>query len=332
MTHVKATDARIAFVGRTLRKNNTVLFDWAGVEVRFGFKGERFTLLMDGGGSDYNIVVDGALLQILRPEQGIAEHVITLPVGSDQDEHLVIIQRRNDAHFGVTTFKGLKLVKGAQLLSKPEMKIRKIEFIGDSYTVGYGNEGPSTECDSLRPYENNALSFAAITARALTAEAHMTAVSGRGLVRNYGDKERTSKEPMPDLYDRVLFHNENERWDFSQWQADAVVVKLGTNDFSTEPHPDHDYFKRALSELLTRVTANYGDVPVFLLADLSLPVVVALYRDYHQANSAQSNSLYFIELPKPTQDQLGCDWHPSVEFHQQAASVLTPIIKSRLGW
>ena len=332
MTQVEATDSRITFAGRTLRKNNTVLFDWAGVEIRFGFKGERFTLLMDGGGSDYNIVIDGAVLKVLRPEPGVNEHVITLPAGADQGEHLVIIQRRNDAHFGVTTFKGLKLSKDDQLLPKPEMKTRKIEFIGDSYTVGYGNEGPSTECDSLRPYENNALSFASIAARALAAEAHMIAVSGRGLVRNYGDKERASSESMPSLYDRVLFNDKQEAWDFSQWQADAVVIKLGTNDFSTEPHPAPDNFKQALTHLLARITKHYGDVPVFIVADLSLPVVVSLYRDYYQANSKMNNSLHFVELPKPTQDQLGCDWHPNVDFHEQAASVLTPIIKSHLGW
>ena len=329
---IKASDPRIHYSGRMQYKDGAMRFDWAGVEIRFAIKGSAFTLLMDGGGSDYNIVVDGEVLQILRPDAGIQEHVIALPSSANSTSHEVVIQRRNDPHFGVTTFRGLALDTQAELLSKPALKARKIEFIGDSYTVGYGNEGASTQCDSLRPYENNALSYAALTASALEAEAHMSAVSGRGLVRNYGDKNRVSDEPMPSLYGRVLFHDENSVWDFTQWQPDAVVIKLGTNDFSTEPHPDHIVFQQALTDLINRVTQYYGDTPIFLLADNSMPVIVDLYRSYHQKNYASNSKVHYVVLPKPALEQLGCDWHPNVQYHQQAAAILAPVIKKALAW
>ena len=329
---IKANDPRIIYSGRTQYKDGSMLFDWAGVEIRFAIKGSAFTLLMDGGGSDYNIVVDGKILQILRPEAGIQEHIITLPNGANLTAREVVIQRRNDPHFGFTTFRGLTLNTQTELLPAPASKLRKIEFIGDSYTVGYGNEGTTTQCDSLRSYENNALSYAALTASVLEAEAHMSAVSGRGLVRNYGDKNRVSDEPMPSLYGRSLFHDENSVWDFTQWQPDAVVIKLGTNDFSTEPHPDHIIFQQALTDLLNRVTQYYGDTPIFLLADNSRPLIVDLYRNYYQQNYASNSKVHYVVLPKPASDQFGCDWHPNVQYHQQAAAVLAPVIKKVLAW
>ncbi|HEY7773525.1 MAG TPA: GDSL-type esterase/lipase family protein [Marinagarivorans sp.] len=325
-------DARIAIVGRHAVKASGIYFDWAGVEIQFVTNADTVTLLLDGGGADFNIVVGGETVQVLRPKAGAQRHTLVLAEQGAPGVHRVAIQRRNDPHFGTAVFKGILLPEGDELFAPRHRAPHKIEFIGDSYTVGYGNEGTTIECDNLRPYENNAKSFAALTAQALDAQAHFIAVSGRGLVRNYNDKKAVSDEPMPSLYGRTVFNDKKSVWDFTRWHADAVVIKLGTNDFSTKPHPSAEVFQQALRDLLQTVATQYGEIPLFIIADNALPEVVAHYRAVATEPSVPPNPVYFVALPKPAEGQVGCHSHPNVTSHQAMAKVLTAAMREALGW
>ena len=58
-----------------------------------------------------------------------------------------------------------------------------------------------------------------------------------GVVRNYGSPNVTSPDPLPIFYPRAVANDNSSSWNPSQWQADAVVINLGSNDFSTQPQP-----------------------------------------------------------------------------------------------
>ena len=58
---------------------------------------------------------------------------------------------------------------------------------------------------------------------------------------------------MPALYDRALPEQPASVWDFSAWQPDAVVINLGTNDFSTEGDPSEAVFSAAYRAFLLHV-------------------------------------------------------------------------------
>ena len=74
---------------------------------------------------------------------------------------------------------------------------------------------------------------------------HTIPWSGKGVVRNYGDKNSVSPNPMPLFYNRTLggraISSENY-WDPKQFLADIFIIALGTNDFSTDPMPSFDEF------------------------------------------------------------------------------------------
>ena len=149
--------------------------------------------------------------------------------------------------------------QGGELLALPAAPTRKIEFIGDSHTVGYGNEGPGLDCKGVyRPYENAYLSFAAITARSLGADSRSIAISGFGAVRNYADTNSTSPMPMPYYYNRTLMNRADLTWNFKAWLPDAVVIKLGTNDYSTQPYPSNQVFIQGIHDLINQVRNGYG--------------------------------------------------------------------------
>ena len=57
-------------------------------------------------------------------------------------------------------------------------------------------------------------------------------ISGQGVVRNYGYKEKVSPTgTMPVRFNRVYDEKELPVWNFKQWKPDLVVINLGTNDF-----------------------------------------------------------------------------------------------------
>jgi hypothetical protein len=176
---------------------------------------------------------------------------------------------------------------------------------------------------------------AALTAGALDAEAVAVAWSGRGVVRNYADEPG---EPMPVLYERTLPARAESRWDFSQWRADAVVVNLGTNDFSLGRSPPREDFVSAYATLLRRIGAVYPGAPVFCMIGPMLVgeqlesarayVDEALARLRHEGARPQ-----LVEVtPQTAADGYGCDWHPSAKTHRRMAAELTPVIRSAMSW
>ena len=68
---------------------------------------------------------------------------------------------------------------------------RRLLFIGDSLTAGYGSLGHKP-CASLPTNQDYAVTWGARTCTALGAECHTLAWSGRGLVRNYVPGEEPS--------------------------------------------------------------------------------------------------------------------------------------------
>ncbi len=334
---INAIDEHIKITGRYLPVGNIVTYDWAGVKIAFRTDAPLVQVNLDGGYSDYNIWVDKKLQQVWRAAP--SDNYLTLTF--DQGIHLVEIEKRNDPHYAAAHFNGLYLPQGGKLYPVTDIPKRKIEFIGDSYTVGYGAEGPGVECDNLRPYENVYHSFASLTARALDAEAHFVAMSGKGVVRNYGDSESRSDLTQFELSERVLASRPQPTWDAQfiktqQWQPDAVVIKLGNNDYSTEPHPDSTLFITRLQALMQRVHDQYGEIPIVLFADTNhTGVAENVTKAYDTAAANIKAQLHLVVLEMPKGDArlpyVGCDWHPNVEGHKLSAEPLIEKLRGVLG-
>jgi len=325
---IASADERLVYSGRIAVSEAAARFDWPGVAIRFRATEGEIEALLAGNGSDFNVYIDDQLVEVWRGASGIDKHTLLVPAGA----HDVRIVRRNDGNYGTAVFSGLRLSKGAKLLDASRLPQRRIEFIGDSTTVGYGVEGPGSQCTNIRRYENASLAYAALTARALAAEAHIVAMSSKGLLRNYGDKAPVSEKPMPAYWRQTLARSELADWDFSTWQPHAVVIKLGTNDYSTRPFPPADEFVAALSQLIADVRNAYQpDTPIFLMAYAVRPQVLQAYTQVADAHHDAGVELVLVEGPENA-SETGCQGHPGRVPQQRMAEALTHHMRESLGW
>jgi lysophospholipase L1-like esterase len=308
-------------------------FAWSGTSIHARFSGRSIAVRLRGSSDYFSVLLDGAAMPTLaaNPSQEVYPLGAELPPG----EHEISITKRTEALVGETQFLGFELAPGARLLSPPEAPSRRIEFVGDSITAGFGNLGRDRSCPFSPDTEDFTLSYAALTARALEAEPVAVCWSGRGVCRNWQDEPG---DPMPVLYDRVLPARPESRWDFSCWVPHVVVINLGTNDFSSGSPPERE-FVDTYAALLRRIRFAYPNVFVFCTlgpmlsgsglrdARAFVPQAVDRIRDEGLTR------IRVLEFPEQSAENgFGCDGHPSQLTHRLMATQLSTAVRQEQGW
>jgi len=330
--------ASIDYLGRTMPgSGGRVHFDWSQIEISTNFTGTGISAIFDDNtGNTYNAFVDNKLVTIINTTGLITVYPIAtnLPNGV----HSVLLTKRSEAFFGVVTFVGFQVKNNRNehkpVISKPkrQQSNRKIEFIGDSITCGYGVEG-HVPCSFSISTENDDVTYGPITANHFGAEVFVECWSGKGMVRNYGDPNITSKDPFPIYYPRTLANDASSSWNFN-WVPDAVVINLGTNDYSTNPQPPQNVFTNGYNNFLNFIWSKYGkSIKLFLVCG---PLIGNPCCQYVQAivsqHSGQGVNYVNLQNILTYPQDYGCDGHPNVSGHAKMAANTIPIIKSVMGW
>ncbi|MBC7391487.1 MAG: SGNH/GDSL hydrolase family protein [Opitutaceae bacterium] len=336
---VSPHDPLIQYAGRIdFQHPSQVSFSHPGISIKLKFEGKICNILLENEksskmGNYYNIIVDGKKPFVISVEK---ETVYKLELA--EGVHILEIFKRTENFVGTGIFKGIEIEKGRKLLplEKPQ---RKIEFIGNSITCGYGNEGDSPACPFSPDTENNYLAYGSITARNLKAEFMTVAFSGIGVIRNY-DK---GKQTMPVIYDQIFPDKKFPIWDFKKWTPDAVVINLGTNDFAHSV-PDSALFISTYVKFLKHIRKNYPKAHIFCIEGSMLRdgwpngiaslTIVKRYvekavQTFKKENDSKIDTFY---LSTAGENDLGCDYHPNVKMHQIMAAELTGFMKTKLGW
>ena len=170
----------------------------------------------------------------------------------------------------------------------------------------------------------------------MQAELHVVAWSGMGVVRNYGDVNQMSKDPMPHYYNRTIATipassdtTDPYYWKPSNFEADIVLVMLGTNDYSTQPAPSDDQFVNGLVDLLTTIIRDYPRAKGHIAA-MCAPMAAGNQCANIKA-ATQQVGVNYVFIDPDTIVGYGCDGHPDQATQQLMAGVVTPAVKEMLG-
>lgn len=260
-----------------------------------------------------------------------ADSTVVLAEGLERGPHTILVQKRTEGEQGRTTLRGVE-TDGA-LLPLPAPRTRHIEFIGDSHTCGYGTEGKSVEEPFTPETENCDLAWGCVIARYFDAEYTLIAHSGQGIVRNWGDEKEVSDCTMRERMLRTFDMDPASRWDFRGCTPDIVVIKLGSNDFSTDVTPSEQAFNASYAQALDQLRAAYGEVPVLCVAPSDNTVILRYLENF--LRERQDAHLHLTAMLPGITDwdrDMGANYHPNHRGHRKMAMAVIPYIATITGW
>lgn len=309
---------------------------WPGTGVSFTFTGTSASIALAAvnGANSVELEIDG------KPR--VITNVTGTSIGTGalvRGKHTVQLRHRSEAEQG-TIVLGDVTVKGT--FGKDFAPKRQIEAIGDSITVGYGLDG-ELPCVNNAAVTDNPKTYAALAAESLSADYHVVAWSGRGVVRNYAGSP-DGLPLLPELWTRYGANDADGSYTFpASWKPQAVVINLGTNDFGYVGVRDRlnaTVYENAMVDFVRQIQTRYPHAEFFLLTS---PMISDSYPTVEDAQkTTQTRALtsavkrigakaHLVDWPSQGSD-VGCDYHPNAATHAAEAVVLADAIAGVLGW
>jgi lysophospholipase L1-like esterase len=312
--------------------------EWTGSHIKVAFTGTSVSATVVSNAKVYlDILIDSVIVKI---DSVTAERSMVCATGLANAAHQLVLYVR--AEDGVLTFKGLTLDNGATVASPGPRPSRKIEFIGDSYIVGYANEatngGSCANNYTVARVTDNYRSWAPRAARACNADYIEIAKSGWGMVRNCGTPA-TSDSTIGTIYSRTLVNSKAPLWNFASWKPDVVCIGIGTNDF-TNCNPgsaatalaDSANFVKTFCDFLDTVRSKYSGVTIILNVPTARPRVANCVRQVVTTERAGgSTDVFYSPWQWDTASNSMC-WHPNVVQDSLAGKVMADSINHIMGW
>lgn len=304
-----------------LEPTGATRFGWPGVYVEARFRGSAVRVRFDAPTDHIRLSIDGAEHRLFRGA-GAVDVTIT---GLSPDVHVVRLEKLTETQSGSSRFIGFEVPGGIDLA--PRARKRQIEFIGDSFTVGYGNTAPGPECTQQQVHDltDTSQAFGPLVAKAIGADYRIHAFSGFGMVRNYNGG--SPDQSLPAIYPRAIPGEPATAGPDRGWQPDTIVINLGTNDFSTPLRPgeawrDAEMLRTAYRDryvaFVTELAARDPQARFVLMgSDVFFSDVEAVAKRLPPNFSKRVRTVRFTGLALT-----GCHGHPSLADHRRLAALV----------
>lgn len=305
-------------------------YQWPGVYFEATFTGTSVYFKVGPGDAILHVRVDDEPAgSLVKPASGSYR-----VEGLTHATHTIRIEVASENQAAPAVFGGFALPPNGKARALRE-RARQIEFIGDSYTVGYGNISPKRDCtvDEVWTTTDTSQAFGPIVARHYDADYQINAISGRGIVRNWNG---TAAAPLPVAYPHVLF-DKNTTYNDPAWQPQVIVIGLGTNDFSTALRPEekwqsrdelHADFEATYVSFVKRLRAANSNASFILMASDGADgeIQAEVQKVLRQLRAAGENKVDFI--PMNALAMTGCHHHPSTADSRTVADSLIRFLDS----
>ncbi|OJU25940.1 MAG: hypothetical protein BGN92_10905 [Sphingobacteriales bacterium 41-5] len=335
-------DNHIQYEGRIEHKTDAAYLYWPGSTVRIKFNGTAIkVLLKDFNGQNYfNVIIDGVVVKKIRIDS--VKKMYLLADSLEPGVHTIALFKRTqinkDYNRGYTKFFGFQIVGDGFVLSAPARKKRKMEFYGNSITCGHAIEDTTGTDSGQSFFENNYLSYAAITARNFKAQYYCIAESGIGLMAGF------RKEIMPEIYNRTNPFDSLSSWNFDIYTPDVVVVNLLQNDEAVFKQPQSDAFKRRFGNrmpaeqqivrsyqaFIQKIRSHYPKAYIIcVLGNMNITQAGSPWPGYVNRAVADMNDRKVLTHFFPYK---GAPKHPLIKDHELMAASLTDFIRANIKW
>ncbi|MEO6527442.1 MAG: SGNH/GDSL hydrolase family protein [Gemmatimonadaceae bacterium] len=338
-----ATSERIRVMGRHTVDGERVAFGASGVTFLTKFRGTSLEVeledeLRDSSGHNwFTVVVDGAEPSRFRTRSRSQRYLLVK--GLTHGEHTLALSKATEGQNGRNR---LVTVYAEELLQADPLPVRRIEFIGNSITAGYGADPRPLACKQGTWYDATHAwqSYAPRVARRVEAQWMLSAISGIGVVRNWNSPAPVMSRVYGGVY--MDYADSVTTWDYRRYTPDLVVVSLGTNDFSDGAGPtprsplDGDAFVRDYTRFVAGVRTRYPRATLLLLNSPMLDAGKnARLNEYLQrvvtARAAAGDNAV-SRFAFSAQYTAGCDGHPDLDEQRRMADELEPEVRARMGW
>lgn len=260
---------------------------------------------------------------------------------NDDKPHRIVIRKITE---NVKTYGGIRslFADGVIEESKGSDK-KKIEFIGDSITCGFGVGTKERDRAFFASEENGILAHPYLAAERLGMELSQVSVSGicafhcNGLPNEFGMDELFPYADRP--IQRKLGYEERgeaiDKWDFKANPKDYVVVNLGTNDASNlcwveDKEKETELFLKGYKGLINTIRESYGSKTVIICA--LGPLIYYFYKeicdivDEIKKETGDANIYtYRYQMIHPM-DGFGALGHPSLITQEKMADEIAGFI------
>jgi hypothetical protein len=296
---IPASDKCLRYEGRfDFADANSPVVIWQASRISTDFEGDTLALLFNGAKNQnfFNAQIDNSTT-IVEVNEGMPPKGTTF-TGLGVGRHHLVLSKRSEANAGSVHFRGIQIGEGAKVWSSAPVAYKlRMEFIGDSKTVGACNEDANIDQWDTRRTHNGMLSYAAIASKAFSADHRNISVSGMGIITGYVDVKAGQ------MWNRIYPNASSAIADLNAWTPDVVFVNLGDNDESftvKQKQPFPVDFNDGYISLVQNIRGVYPKAHIVLLRGgmyggmHSKPLDAAWKYIVSQLESGDKNISHFI--------------------------------------
>ncbi len=311
-------------------------FNWPNAGFEFEFSGTKAEVYVDQAiftaapnGSFFNVAVydKDTLVRVTRMKIDTGWNTIYEEQNGDPSVKKIMVVRSSEAVRGTVRMSKIKC-DAIPTASSPRAKL--IEFIGDSFTAGYGNSPDlSSEANYCAENTDNWNSYTGFVARHYNADNNVIAYQGKGVYANYSlsnlSDTMSHQFEYEEIYVDVPERNMSTRAShkFYKYQPQLIIIWLGTNDASAQV--EQNTFRTAYAALVDNVRNKYPNAVILNMALVGSMYYDVIFEVVNDESRGEKNRFYMLELDKFTSTNVG---HPDIAEDRRIANKIIEKIDS----
>jgi len=331
------TEGKIKPLGRTaVNPDSTgIMCDWPGNGFQMNVTGDGGTLeivVSTNYAANWVVLCDDTQVYWERLAATGGTISATIPAG----DHLISVIKESDNQGKETDYCDLTtMTYSGTIGARPADKDLVIEFVGDSYSAGWGTLGtykpgrswPGTEHSFIHAYSY-------LTAKALDADYMIAARGGIGLFDGVS-AEQPDDDPdatILDIYPYTAgFRKSAGLYNFDR-QADIIILELGANDSIKESDANFTAakWKEAMEEMVDMAREGNPDAAIVLLSHKA--AMFSIDRQIVEERKETDPNLYYFSYAHQGNGSGGSTQyygHPNIEDNEHWADALVAFLEER---